>query len=99
MKITKRVVLYLLLIGVMAFTACEAGLTSNDGSEENEDGFSFSGIYERLNTMEDEIDSLKEMDGEFQGLSLDQRVTTLQEWADSLWLMNTNGDMYWNNGN
>ncbi|MCP4132936.1 MAG: hypothetical protein GY754_18370, partial [bacterium] len=46
-----------------------------------------------------EIDSLKEMDGEFQGLSLDQRVTTLQEWADSLWLMNTNGDMYWNNGN
>ncbi|MCP4137413.1 MAG: hypothetical protein GY754_40980 [bacterium] len=50
----------LLVLLVLAFSGCEAGLTQNDGSsEDSENKFSFSGIYTQLNEMRDEIKRLK----------------------------------------
>ncbi|MCP4135535.1 MAG: hypothetical protein GY754_31490, partial [bacterium] len=47
-----------LVVLVLAFAGCEAGLTSDDSSGEGND-FSFSDMYERINVMEPEIKELK----------------------------------------
>ncbi|MCP4137415.1 MAG: hypothetical protein GY754_40990 [bacterium] len=48
------------LISVLAFSGCEAGLTSNDDSGDGSDGkFSFSEMYTKMKAMDEEIGALK----------------------------------------
>ncbi len=52
----------LITASVLVFSGCEAGLTSNDGSDNNsEEHFSFSNIYSRMNSLEEEIKSLNKV--------------------------------------
>ncbi|MCP4130908.1 MAG: tail fiber protein [bacterium] len=52
----KQFMVFLILMVIAALNACEAGLTSNDS--EGKDEFSFSAIYERLNSQQEEINAL-----------------------------------------
>ncbi|MCP4129905.1 MAG: hypothetical protein GY754_02705 [bacterium] len=45
---------------LLAFSGCEAGLTSNDGTGTSEDNdFSFSDMYAKIKTLQEEVDRLK----------------------------------------
>ncbi|MCP4134003.1 MAG: tail fiber protein [bacterium] len=59
----KILCLSLLVVVVLAFVGCEAGLTSNDGNGsglEDGAGFSFSDMYSRMNALEDKNERLSE---------------------------------------
>ncbi|MCP4132609.1 MAG: hypothetical protein GY754_16715 [bacterium] len=57
----------LLVISVLAFSGCEAGLGQSDSSEdEMNNKFSFSDMYSKLKTMQEEIDNLKQTNQELQ---------------------------------
>ncbi|MCP4136777.1 MAG: hypothetical protein GY754_37755 [bacterium] len=43
----------MVLMSVLAFSGCEAGLTSNDGSEPGDSGFSFSDLYSRIEALKE----------------------------------------------
>ncbi|MCP4134598.1 MAG: hypothetical protein GY754_26730 [bacterium] len=58
------------LIAVLAVTGCEAGLVSNDGTENGED-FSFSDLYSNIATLKEEIIFLKNRINQLDGTSGD----------------------------
>ncbi|MCP4129660.1 MAG: hypothetical protein GY754_01470 [bacterium] len=60
MNLSKKTLLGLFLTGLISFYGCEAGLTSNDGSSggDSDEKFSFSEIYNKLKSMQEEINSL-----------------------------------------
>ncbi len=56
----KFLCLSLLLVVVLAFAGCEAGLTSNDGTGTSGDNdFSFSDMYAKIKTLQEELDRLR----------------------------------------
>ncbi|MCP4131949.1 MAG: hypothetical protein GY754_13310 [bacterium] len=70
----------LIIIAVLAFSGCEAGLTAEGDSGDGQDtssgnGFSFSNMYSRMNSMEDEIESLKKVNLE-QAVLIDKLKST-----------------------
>ncbi|MCP4135159.1 MAG: hypothetical protein GY754_29595 [bacterium] len=86
-KLVRLSILGLVLIALLPFFSCEAGLTSSDSSKTDGEKFSFSQIYSSINALQEEVKSLKsvieEQDGEI--FALQNRSSI--------------GDIYFNNGN
>ncbi len=51
-------VVSMVLVCLFAFSGCEEGLTSNDGSDPEESGFSFSDMYEKIDTLQEKVERL-----------------------------------------
>ncbi|MCP4136918.1 MAG: hypothetical protein GY754_38460 [bacterium] len=60
-------VVSMVLLCLFVFSGCEEALTSNDGTESGESGFSFSDLYSRIKTLEDENKRLNEVIGSITG--------------------------------
>ncbi len=64
----KVLCLSLLVVLVLAFAGCEAGLSSNDGNGSGDgsgdSGFSFSDLYSRIKALEDETTRLQQVNDE-----------------------------------
>ncbi|MCP4136756.1 MAG: hypothetical protein GY754_37650 [bacterium] len=60
-KILHSILMGIALLFALTVTGCEAGLQSNSGSgSQDESGFSFSDMYTRISTMQQEINSLNQ---------------------------------------
>ncbi|MCP4131677.1 MAG: hypothetical protein GY754_11925, partial [bacterium] len=63
MKIKNKIrISSLLIILALAFTACEAGLVTDDSEgsgDSSSSGFSFSDLYTKISTLEDKISELQ----------------------------------------
>ncbi|MCP4135864.1 MAG: hypothetical protein GY754_33155, partial [bacterium] len=97
-QVRKASQVFSLVLLIAVFSGCEAGLTSsnNSGSADSQgNGFSFSDMYSRMNSLEEEIKNLKQVNQQQQDL-LQQDISALNQTA---WEAGGNaGDISWNGG-
>ncbi len=82
----KRLI-YSMVVSILVFSGCEAGLTSSDSNSEEE--FSFSDIYSRLNSLQEKVENQDQVIETLSGSSpsgmseMESRITTLEEQINS----------------
>ncbi|MCP4137860.1 MAG: hypothetical protein GY754_43260 [bacterium] len=51
--------LYVILLTVLTFSGCEAGLSNSENNDDDDEAFSFSGMYSEIKELKEEINQLK----------------------------------------